>query len=58
MWNARIQDKGKHGKFEPLWIGPYQIGNIHEDDSYFLQALNGELLELPMHGKLIKAYFS
>ena len=22
-WDARIKDKGKHGKFENLWKGPY-----------------------------------
>jgi hypothetical protein len=24
-WDAPRQDKGKHGKFESLWIGPFQI---------------------------------
>ena len=25
MWNARIKDKGNHGKFDPIWLGPYLI---------------------------------
>ena len=24
-WDAPKQDKGKHGKFEALWIGPFRI---------------------------------
>ena len=24
-WDARNEDKGKHGKFENLWKGPYRI---------------------------------
>ena len=24
-WDARHEDKGKHGKFEQLWKGPYHI---------------------------------
>lgn len=27
MWNARLEDKGKHGKFDPIWLGPYLIEN-------------------------------
>ena len=25
MWNARMEDKGKHGKFDPMWLGTYKI---------------------------------
>ena len=24
-WDARNEDKGKHGKFDNLWKGPYKI---------------------------------
>jgi len=24
-WDSRRQDKGKHGKFENIWKGPYII---------------------------------
>lgn len=29
LWNTRCQDKGKHGKFEGLWIGPFVITSLH-----------------------------
>ena len=28
MWNARLEDKGKHGKFDPIWLGPYIIDDM------------------------------
>jgi len=58
IWNAKGQEKGKHGKFQPLWMGPYQVCNTHGEDSYFLQALDGEVLELPVHGQFLKFYFA
>ena len=50
MWNARLEDKGKHGKFDPTWLGPYLIDSNWGDDSYLLRELFGGILELPIHG--------
>lgn len=58
MWNARAQGKGKHGKFESLWVGPFFITGKNGVDSYFLQNLNGEEMELPAHGQFLKRFFS
>lgn len=58
MWNSRAQDKVKHGKFNALWLGPYLISNTHVEDSYYLQSLTKEFLELPVHGQFFKTYFS
>ena len=57
MWNARLQDKGKHGKFDPIWLGPYLIDSSWGNDSYFIKDLSGNLLELPVHGQFMKRYF-
>jgi hypothetical protein len=27
-WDAPKKDKGKHGKFEALWIGPFKIFEV------------------------------
>lgn len=35
-WNAKDQDKGKHGKFDALWLGPYIISNKNVEIFYFL----------------------
>ena len=58
MWNARIEYRGKHGKFYPIWLGPYNIFYMHDEDSYFLSNLTGDILEFPIHEKFLKRYFS
>ena len=25
LWNARLEDKGNHGKFDAIWLDPHQI---------------------------------
>ena len=35
-WDARIEDKGKHGKLDHLWKGPYQIVAYNENNAYTL----------------------
>ena len=57
MWNARLQEKGKHGKFDPIWLGPYLIDSLWGDDSYFVKDLSGSFLGLPVHGQFLKRYF-
>jgi hypothetical protein len=43
-WDAPKQDKGKHGKFEALWIGPFNISEVFSDNAYKLRSLE-ELLK-------------
>ena len=50
MWNAKLEDKEKHGKFDPIWLGSYLIDSKWGDDSYLLKELFGGILELPIHG--------
>ena len=28
-WEARIEEKGKHGKFENIWKGPFKVAAFH-----------------------------
>ena len=41
MWNARMEDKGKHGKFYPISLVPYLVESKWGDDSYILRELSG-----------------
>jgi hypothetical protein len=41
-WNAPKQDKGKHVKFEALWIGPFKISETLSNNTYRLQNLEGD----------------
>ena len=36
-WDARKEEKGKHGKFENLWIGPFSIIKILGNNTFVLQ---------------------
>jgi len=41
-WDARNEEKGKHGKFENLWKGPYKIVAYRGKNAFLLQEMNGE----------------
>jgi hypothetical protein len=41
-WDAPRQDRGKHNKFEALWIGPFKISEVFSNNTYRLQDLEGE----------------
>ncbi|XP_059068440.1 uncharacterized protein LOC131858959 [Cryptomeria japonica] len=58
LWNARAQDKGKHDKFESLWLGPFVVAEKNGEDSYFLIDMNGEMQELLVHGQFLKHFFA
>ena len=35
-WEARIEEKGKHGKFENIWKGPFRVAAFHGNNTYIL----------------------
>ena len=41
-WDARKEQKGKHGKFENLWLGPLMISKFLENKTFTLQSMEGE----------------
>jgi len=36
-WDARNEEKGKHGKVDSLWRGPYNIGAFHATNIFLLE---------------------
>lgn len=57
-WDSRREDKGKHGKFENLWKGPYLIQSVRGHNDLFLKGINGEeLFGGPINGRMLKHYF-
>ena len=57
-WDARNEEKGKHGKFENLWKGPYKIATNRGQNAFLLQELNVE--DYPgglVNGRLLKQYY-
>jgi hypothetical protein len=58
-WDALKQDKGKHGKFEALWIGPFKIYEVFSNNTFKLQNMeNEEVFGGPVNGHFLKKYFA
>ena len=58
-WDAPKQDKGKHGKFEALWIGPFKISEVFSNNTYKLQNLEDfEVFGVLLNGTFLKKYFT
>lgn len=56
-WDKAQDHKGEHGKFDKLWLGPYQISEILGDNDLCLRTLTGEDIPLPVNGRYLKHYF-
>jgi hypothetical protein len=57
-WDKINEPKGKHSKFQNLWLGPYQVAEKIGVGTYRLQNLRGELDALPVNGQALKILFS
>eukprot|EP00253_Pinus_taeda_P012344 PITA_12344 len=57
-WDARNEDKGKHGKFENLWKGPYKIVPYRGQNAFLLKEMDGQDFSGgPVNGRLLKHCF-
>eukprot|EP00253_Pinus_taeda_P015232 PITA_15232 len=57
-WDSRRESKGKHGKFDSLWRGPFLIQAVQGNNTYFLENMNNiDLDEGPVNGRMLKHYF-
>eukprot|EP00253_Pinus_taeda_P002942 PITA_02942 len=57
-WDSKREDKGKHGKFDSLWRGPFIIQVVQGNNTYFLKNLDEtDLNEGPVNGRMLKHYF-
>lgn len=54
-WDSRREDKGKHGKFENIWKGPFIIYALRGNNAFFLKELDGtELSGGLVNGRMLK----
>ena len=50
-WDAIRKDKGKHGKFDSLGIGPFVIAHVQQNNTFKLQNMEGEeVFDGPVNG--------
>jgi hypothetical protein len=58
-WDALKQDKGKHSKFEALWIDPFKISEVFSNNTLKLQNMeNEEVFGGPVNLYFLKKYFA
>ena len=56
-WDARNEEKGKHEKFDHLWLGPFKIVAYRGGNAYILQENNGNIVGGgPVNGRFLKHY--
>ena len=56
-WDARNEEKGKHGKFKNLWKGPFKIAAYWGQNDFLLKEMNGEDCPRgPVNGQMLKRY--
>jgi len=56
-WEAKKEEKGKHGKFDNLWKGPFKIVGFHWNNTYILQEIDGgSYAGGPVNGMFLKHY--
>jgi len=56
-WHKAHEEKGKHTKFQRLWLGPFQIIEKIGPSTFLLQDLSGRIDSLPVNGKMLKKHF-
>ena len=57
-WDSRREDKGKHGKFDFLWKGPFVIQAVQGNNTFFLKSLDeSNNDEGPVNGRMLKHYY-
>eukprot|EP00253_Pinus_taeda_P002787 PITA_02787 len=49
-WDKAHEDKGKHTKFQKMWLGPFQINEKIGHSTFILQDLSGKRDSLPVNG--------
>jgi hypothetical protein len=56
-WDARREAKGKRGKFDNLWLGPFQVVGVQDNNTYYLVQMDGDLFDVStifIHVKYMK----
>eukprot|EP00253_Pinus_taeda_P036018 PITA_36018 len=56
-WDKAHEDKGKHTKFQKMWLGPFQICEKIGHSTFMLQDLSGLRDSLPVNGLILKKIF-
>jgi hypothetical protein len=56
MWDSSHVDRGRHSKFQKLWLGPFKIAFVLGTNSYILKDLQEQLFSYNTNGSHLKHY--
>eukprot|EP00253_Pinus_taeda_P034748 PITA_34748 len=57
-WDKAHEDKGKHTKFQNMWLGPFHINEKIGHSTFILQDLSRMRDSLPVNGLILKKFFN
>ena len=57
-WDKAHEDKGKHTKFQKMWLGPFQICEKIGHSTFMLKDLSGLRDSLPVNGLILNKIFN
>jgi hypothetical protein len=56
-WDARREEKAKHGNFDNLWYSLFRISKVMDNNTFLLHNLDdNKILEAPVNGQFLKHY--
>ena len=56
-WDKAHEEKGKHTKFQRMWLGPFQIAEVIGPSTFMLQYLTGKRESFLVNRQILKKYF-
>jgi hypothetical protein len=57
-WDTPKENIGKHNKFESLWIDPFKISKVCQNNTYRLYNLESDkVFGGPVNGNFLKNFF-
>jgi hypothetical protein len=56
LWDSTHVDRGRHSKFQKLWLGPFKIAFVLGTNSYILKYLQERLFSYNTNGSHLKHY--
>ena len=55
-WDKAHEEKGKHNKFQWMWLRPFQIVEIIGPSTFMLQDLAGKIDSLPVNRQILNFF--
>ena len=57
LWDSTHEDRGKHTKFQHLWLGPFTIAQVLGNNAFCLKDTQERLFSHSVNGSILKPYY-